>query len=476
MVFQSLSFLTFLAVTVIVCLAAGKKERRYGKLLLTGASMLFCLLGDHGVWALVIFLLGSAVSGFAIRAMSAAESARRRRRLLLLACCWHIGVLVLFKYTGFFTGGAVSIGWAPLGLSFFTFEQLWLLKEVYTGQYHWKQGDSLVLYALFFPCLTSGPILRPGDYFPQLEADGFLRPGWQDIAAGLYGICWGLVKKILLADPLGVIVGNGWGQAGALTASEAWLVILCYTLQLYLDFSGYCDMAAGAARLLGLRLPVNFDSPYRALSVGEFWKRWHMTLTAFLRECVYFPLGGSRRGPGRTYLHILLVFLISGFWHGAGWTFLVWGLLHGLAQILERIWGPRRERLPKALRWAMTFFFINIAWVFFRAPSLSAAGTVLRAALFGGVTRPGAWLLEGFFTTEQLALEIIAARVPFSLCWVILAVILVAAAVVSGSREHTIRRMDTFRPALWQGILLAVVTGWCVLSFTGITTFIYSNF
>ena len=245
----------------------------------------------------------------------------------------------------------MEVGWAPLGLSFFTFQQLWLLKEVYTGEYVPAPGDSLLLYGLFFPTVTSGPILRPGIFFPQLREKGFLHPDWSDAAAGIYAICCGTIKKVLLG----------------------------YTLRLYLDFSGYCDIAAGVARLFGLRLPMNFDSPYRSASVTEFWKRWHITLTTFLRECLYFPLGGSRRGAIRTYCNILIVFLVSGFWHGAGWTFLVWGALHGLAQVVERVWGRGRDRLP----------FVLPGTGLYRGPGAAGPGRHRRLCKTGGLAAGG---------------------------------------------------------------------------------------
>lgn len=163
---------------------------------------------------------------------------------MVLACVYHIAILVGFKYTEFLTGGAVEVGWAPLGLSFFTFQQLWLLKEVYTGEYVPAPGDSLLLYGLFFPTVTSGPILRPGIFFPQLREKGFLHPDWSDAAAGIYAICCGTIKKVLLADAFGTVVNNGWVHLEELSAPAAWLVILGYTLQLYFDFSGYCDIAA----------------------------------------------------------------------------------------------------------------------------------------------------------------------------------------------------------------------------------------
>ena len=483
MSFQSFGFLAFLAVTAGVCLLPGGRRFRLG--FLTAASLVFYIAGA-GWRGLAVLVLGLCVSAGAVRYAERTVSVpaggpggpdRRDPRVRLvfgLAAAWHIGVLAVFKYSGFLTGGLLSVPWAPLGLSFFTFQQLWLLHETAHGRFHPEHWDELLLYGFFFPTVVSGPILKPQAFFPQLH--GETRPCGQDLAAGLYAIAAGTMKKVLLADNLGVVVNNGWARLGDLSAPAAWLVILGYTLQLYLDFSGYCDIAAGAARLLGLRLPVNFNSPYRSLSVGEFWKRWHITLTSFLRECLYFPLGGSKKGPARTYLNILIVFLVSGLWHGAGWTFLVWGGLHGLGQIGERLWGQRRERLPVLVRWGLTFAFVNLAWVFFRAPGLGAAGELLSAAVTGGLARPDAWLLEGLLTRETMALGML---LPALKPWMnILRLFLlygVSLAVVLWPR-NALERAEDFRPAAWRCALLALGLSWSILSFSNVVTFIYSNF
>lgn len=477
MTFQSLSFLTFLAAVLAICLPAGRKHPAFGRAALTAASVVFYLWSfkAHAFLGFGVLLAGTAVSLLAGRALSRAQ-APRRRGILAAAICWHTAVLLIFKYTGFFTGGAADIGWAPLGLSFFTFQQIWYLKEVYTGQFAAQDAPSFLLYSFFFPAVSSGPIMRPGSFFPQLREEKFLRPDWQDAAAGLYALAVGMAKKVILADSFSVVVNNGWAQLGRLSAPEAWLVILGYTLQLYFDFSGYCDMAAGAARLMGIRLPVNFDSPYRSLSIGEFWKRWHITLTTFLRECIYFPLGGSKKGTLRTYLNIMAIFLISGFWHGAGWTFIFWGMLHGVCQVVERLWGSRREKLPKLLRWAMTFLLVNIAWVFFRAPSLPQAFELLRAAVSGGTAASSVPLFTGVFKTESEAVGVLIPalkNVSASICTAALYGGGLLAVLLPG---NTIRRMDTFRPTFWRGLLICLLFAWTILSFTGITTFIYANF
>ncbi len=466
---QSLAFLAFLTVTVCACRLLGRKAQVRA---LLAASLVFYLWnGAAGVWwSCGLLAASSAVS------LLAGNSLRRQRRrgVFLAAVCYHVAVLGIFKYTGFLTGGAVQTPFVPLGISFFTFQQIWYLHEVYTGAFPDAPAPAEYLtYSFFFPTVSSGPILKPQNFFPQLREAS---PQPRDTAAGLYALGLGLAKKVLLADNLGVLVNNGWGNLAGLTAPTAWCVILGYTLQLYFDFSGYCDIASGCARLLGLRLPVNFDSPYRSLSVTEFWKRWHMTLTSFLRENVYFPLGGSRKGKGRTYLNILLVYLVSGIWHGAGWTFILWGMLHGLAQVLERLWGKGRDALPKWLRWAVTFLFINVAWVFFRAPDLSAAFALLKTAMAGGIGGIPLWLAKGLFARELSALLILIPKIEPYTVYLRVGAVLGISLLAALWPRNVIRQMDAFRPNWRSGLYVLVLAAWSILSFTGVVTFIYSNF
>ena len=367
---QSLAFLAFLTVTVCVCRLL-PKERTW---VLLAASLVFYLWGGApaALWGCGLLAVSSLVSYLAANTLRK----HRRKSVLLAVVCYHIAVLGIFKYTGFFTGGAVRMPFVPLGISFFTFQQIWYLREVYAGTFSQVPTPAEYLtYSFFFPTVSSGPILKPGNFFPQLRETS---PLPQDTAAGLYAIGLGLAKKVLLADNLGVLVNNGWSSLSELTALTAWCVILGYTLQLYFDFSGYCDLAAGCARLLGLRLPINFDSPYRSLSVTEFWKRWHMTLTAFLRENVYFPLGGSRKGRGRTYLNILVVYLVSGIWHGAGWTFILWGLLLFLIMSAERL-----GLLAVLERWSFLghlymLFVIPLTWLVFAVTDIGQIALYLQ--------------------------------------------------------------------------------------------------
>ena len=471
--FQSLSFLLFLAVSVPATLAAGRKNRTAGRwLLLAFCAGFYLWNADRQAVSGFLVLLGGVLVTY-----GAVTARTTGRTLYPLAVCWHIGVLLWFKCAGWFAPELYH-GWMPLGLSFFTFQQLWLLAESARGNFSLRGEDrgALLLYSFFFPSVTSGPILKPQNFFPQLKSGAFLHPNGQDVAAGLYALSLGTAKKVLLADPLGTVVANGWAMTDTLSAPAAWITMLAYTLQLYLDFSGYCDIATGCARLLGIRLPVNFNSPYRSLSVGEFWKRWHITLTSFLRECLYFPLGGSKQGAGRAYLNILIVFLVSGFWHGAGWTFLIWGGLHGLAQIAERAWGKGRMALPKPLQWALTFLFVNLAWVFFRAPNLSAAMDVFSAAVTGGWELPLVQLASGVLDSEATALGTLLALPDAALSGLILSTLLAGGLVVSFWPKNTIQKMEEFRPNALSAVVCGGLLVWAILSFSGVATFIYSNF
>ena len=309
----------------------------------------------------------------------------RKKPLLWSGALALLAVLAFFKYTGFvlsltpLEGAFRPPAWLmPLGLSFVTFQQILWLRDCYDGAV--GKDVSPLDYACcitFFATATCGPITRVGELAPQLR-----RPApfsWDDLAAGLYCFALGLAKKVIVAGVFANGANFGYAHGKDLSPVECVLTILCYTLQIYFDFSGYCDMASGMARMMGVELPVNFNSPYQALSVKDFWGRWHITLSRFFRQCVYIPLGGNRRGTAAACRNIMVIFLLSGLWHGAGWGFLVWGALHGAAQVLERLLKGKAS-LPKPLAWALTFLFVNIAWVFFRAGSLGQA-----VALLGGL-------------------------------------------------------------------------------------------
>lgn len=425
---------------------------------------------------------------------AASENARQRtappRKTILLALglLANIGVLFYYKYMNFFLTEAGSILGKtfplrtivlPLGISFFTFQQISFLVDSWRGE---TEAYSLLEYACFvayFPQLIAGPIVTHDELIPQLRAPENRRLNWDNLARGLYLFSLGLGKKVLLADLFGNVANVGFNGVDALDSTGALVSMLAYTLQIYLDFSGYCDMALGIGKMMNIDLPGNFDSPYKALDIQDFWDRWHKTLTRFLTRYVYIPLGGSRKGKLRTYVNVMLVFLISGLWHGAGMSFLFCGVLHGAASVLTRMVkaSPGLQKLhpPKWLRWLLTFAFLNITWVFFRANSLSE-GFRFISALFSGNFGPVAeGYLSAFHLPEVTALcrwfSIDSPNYPAMLIGFFL-LNLLSILFLPNDLEKT----ERFQPTAGRMVYAAVVFVWSVFSLSGVSTFLYFNF
>jgi D-alanyl-lipoteichoic acid acyltransferase DltB (MBOAT superfamily) len=367
-----------------------------GVLVLLSASLIFC--ANNGVWQIAL-LTGSILFNFSIGlALNRLQKERAavRKATLLGGVAVNLFVLGYFKYAGFLAAilnSALGAGLTdphitlPVGISFYTFTQIAYLADVHAGR--GPRAPSLWTYALFvtyFPHVVAGPIIHWREMMPQFEAIAlkarslyFSSEHRGNICRGatLFGI--GLAKKLLIADQLAPFVERGYAAAANIGCADAWLLSLSYTFQLYFDFSGYTDMAIGMSLIFGVQLPFNFNAPYRAVSIQDFWRRWHMTLSRWLRDYVYIPMGGSRGGAYMTLRNLFLTFLIGGLWHGASWTFVVWGVLHGAASCVHRLWSGAGFRLPTGLSVALTFLFVDVAWVFFRAPNISAAFDVLSA-------------------------------------------------------------------------------------------------
>ena len=320
---------------------------------------------------------------------SVAQAFRRRPHdaLIWAGVVFNLAVLAVFKYTNFLAASVLELfgepftPWPivlPLGVSFFTFQQVSYLLDVRRGQAADYDFLDFACYVCFFPHLIAGPIIRHHELIPQFAQLLTRHIDRELIARGLLLFALGLVKKVWLADQLAPCADAGFAQAAPGMAA-AWQAALAYSLQLYFDFSGYSDMALGLAGMFGLTLPINFDAPYRATSIRDFWRRWHMTLSRFLRDYLYIPLGGSRAGPVRAYGAALGTMLLCGLWHGAGWTFIAWGGLHGVAVCCNRWWMARGYRLPALLGWVLTMLFVIAGWVLFRADDFHAAARMLMA-------------------------------------------------------------------------------------------------
>ncbi|MGE5203347.1 MAG: MBOAT family O-acyltransferase [Acidobacteriota bacterium] len=360
---------------------------------LLGVSLVFYGYWD---WRFTPLLVASIVFNWLAVALFFRTSLRR---ILVAAIAVNLLCLALFKYLGFFSEVfAEFTGWhgevvrlaLPLGISFFTFHHIIYLADLLRGRAPRYRFLEYSLYIALFPQILAGPLVRHSEIIQQFAASP-LRPGWERrVTQGVALFLIGLGKKILLADPLAATADPLFAKAAhaSLGIGEAWSAALAFPLQIYFDFSGYSDMAIGLSLMLGLVLPVNFDAPYRAASLREFWRRWHMTLSRFLRDYLYIPLGGNRHGLAAQLAALLITMALGGLWHGAGWTFLVWGTLHGLGLVAGVLWRNRLPPISPPLSWALLMLFLLLTWVFFRAPSLDAAGHIISAMAGNGVPGP----------------------------------------------------------------------------------------
>jgi len=309
-----------------------------------------------------------------------------KKAILTFGIVSNIVLLGYFKYTDFFIENInlltkeniPTLDLAlPLAISFFTFQQISYLVDSYRQETNEYDFINYALFVTFFPQLIAGPIVHHKEMMPQFSSPWNKVKNYKNIAMGIFIFSIGLFKKVVIADTFAVWANKGFDVSTTLTMFEAWATSLSYTFQLYFDFSGYTDMAIGAALLFNIALPQNFNSPYKATSIQDFWRRWHMTLSRFLKDYVYIPLGGNRGGRLKTYTNLMATFIIGGIWHGAGWTFLFWGILHGLAISIERLWSNLGFKLWPWFAWLLTFNFVNIAWVFFRAKEWEDATKVI---------------------------------------------------------------------------------------------------
>ena len=313
-----------------------------------------------------------------------------KKALLTFGIMVNILLLGYFKYTDFMivnfnmlfhTSTPLLHLALPLAISFFTFQQIAYLVDSYRTETSEYDFLNYALFVTFFPQLIAGPIVHHSEMMPQFFSPWNLVKKYKNIALGLFMFSIGLFKKVVIADNFAIWAMTGFDKSEVLSFFEAWATSLSYTFQLYFDFSGYTDMAIGVALLFNIKLPINFNSPYKSLNIQDFWRRWHITLSRFLKDYIYVPLGGNRKSTFRTYGNLMATFIIGGLWHGAGWTFIFWGFLHGMALVIHRIWNQVGFKIWTWLAWFLTFNFINFAWVFFRAKEWDDAIKVLKGMI-----------------------------------------------------------------------------------------------
>jgi D-alanyl-lipoteichoic acid acyltransferase DltB (MBOAT superfamily) len=401
MSFNSLEFIVFFTV---VCTVYFSMPHRFRWVLLLGASYYF--YASWNAVYLVLILASTAIDYSAGLLMSRTQDKRKRLLYMLGSLLCNLGLLFTFKYFNFFSDSLgllctqFGLPWnapnlkvlLPVGISFYTFQTLSYTIDIYRGkQDPEKHLGIFALYVAFFPQLVAGPIERSSRLLPQLHGNHDF--DYDRAVDGLRLMLWGLFKKVIIADRLALMVDLVYANPGAQPGPVLLLATIFFAFQIYCDFSGYSDIAIGAARLMGIQLMTNFDRPYTARSIADFWRRWHISLSSWFRDYVFIPMGGSRVRVSRMTFNILVVFIISGLWHGANWTFIIWGALHGLYYLLWRYTRDMRARtaqiialplpLQPFLHWSVTFTLVCVAWVFFRAESLSQALTIFKRLPMG---------------------------------------------------------------------------------------------
>ncbi len=472
MLFNSFAFVfLFLPITLILYFVLNHfKSEKLAKGWLVLASLYFYAFFNPSYLLIIISsILVNYIIGHLLHHPDYGDL--KRRLIVTLGILFNVGLLGYFKYRDFFIENVNAFFGTnmpllnillPLGISFFTFQQLSFVIDSYRRTSLKYDFLSYCLFVTFFPQLIAGPIVLPTEMLPQFEDHKNKKINYANLNKGLYIFAIGLAKKVLIADNLASWANNGFA-AEHLNCVEGWITSLSYTFQLYFDFSGYCDMAIGIGLMFNIKLPINFNSPYKAVNIQDFWKRWHMTLGRFLSNYLYIPLGGNRKGNTRTLINLLIVFLVSGIWHGAGWGFILWGMLHGLAILIHRVWKNAGLSMPSIVGWITTFFFVNIFWIFFRAENLDQAMNIILS----------------MFDVKTLNLSF-----PFSIAVgthsfinnTSILVIFLISCLISFFAKNSIQRLEIFNLQPIQSIEIIAYLYLSTLFLNKISTFLYWNF
>lgn len=448
-------------------------------------SMIF--YGYNSVEYLLILITSIVLNYLLVQMMGRTGSSGYRRMLLVLGLLLNLGILFCFKYYDFFIENVNAVLRTdyhflrltlPLGISFYTFQQLSYVIDSYRGECEQYSFLEYAAYVSFFPQLIAGPIVYHNELIPQLRAKENHRINYENMSKGIYAFALGMAKKVLIADTLSKVVTAGYANVNELNSISTILVMICYSMQIYFDFSGYCDMAYGIGFLFNVELPVNFNSPYKAVSVRDFWDRWHMTLTRFFTKYVYIPLGGSRKGTIRTYVNVMIVFLVSGIWHGANWTFILWGIVNGLGNLFDRLFAGFLDKIPRVIRTVATFCFCSIAWSMFRAESVGQGWQMIKNLQVTGDGKVYSAITDVF--NKLFEVQVISRAGFGSLIqiypWLMLVIFIVILIVVCLVMRNTQEKVNDGRYQTGRIVTTVVLLLWSVLSLSEVSEFLYFNF
>ena len=486
MLFNSYIFvLVFLPITLIGYFMLNKiNQNTISKIFLIVMSLYFYAYFNNSY---LIIILTSILFNYVIgKLLHKITNKNYRIICLIMGLVFNIGVLFYFKYYDFFisninyllhTDFNLKHLLLPLGISFFTFQQLSYVIDCYKNTADEYPFVDYALFVTFFPQLIAGPIVLHSETIPQFNNKENHRFNPSNMNKGIYAFSLGMAKKVLVADTLGLLVNDGFANIQGLGTIMAMIVMLSYTLQIYFDFSGYCDMAYGLGLMFNIEIPMNFNSPYKAIDIQYFWRRWHITLSRFLTTYIYIPLGGSRKGKLRTYINTMIVFFISGLWHGANYTFIIWGLMHGIAMCINRFIKPYVINVPSFIKWFINFVFINITWIFFRADTLNDAWLFIKE-LFNPNNNIDVTMLSKL-VREEFVLPLMLKNIVITdgykslvFALIMISVLLITVLICKNTYELS-KKFSTNCISI---ILIIIIALWSITSFAGVSTFLYFNF
>lgn len=479
MLFNSYTFLfAFLPVALSLFFILGHASSLLGAAWLGLASLFFYAWGSPLTH--LCLLLGSILFNYTVGLAIGGSQGAAKRAVFTLGIVGNLALLGYFKYANFLIdaiGADIPLGAIvlPLGISFFTFTQIAYLVDVWRGHARERNIVHYLLFVTYFPHLIAGPILHHAEMMPQFAKRETYRVNWKNMALGASIFAIGIFKKCVIADGAAPYADRIFGAATTtdLTMLEAWFGALAYTVQIYFDFSAYSDMAIGISILFGIRLPLNFNSPYKAANIIDFWRRWHMTLSRFLRDYLYIPLGGNRHGKFRRHANLLATMALGGLWHGAGWTFLIWGALHGTYLIINHAWRSAGRSMPKLAGMTLTFIAVVFAWVFFRADTLDHALAFTRAMV--DVSTLGTGIFPNFNFKDDAALYVV---LPLVMAWALPNVHDMFGrwnAMLSQRPRHNIR-WYTWRPSVGWALFSVTLLLTGILMMSGDSPFLYFRF
>lgn len=471
----------FLPAIIVLYFIAGKINRKAGKIVLILGSLFF--YGYNDMTTMIIMALSLGINQMFVRLMDESDY---QKRFFVAPVVINVGLLLYFKYTNFFfTNISMLFGREshlksiilPVGISFFTFQQIAYVVAYYKKEIKEYNAIDYFAYILYFPKILMGPLMDPVDFVEQFNDDEKKKINFENFSYGIKIFSYGLLKKVLLADTFAIAVNWAFENFEAASVADWLLVILFYTFEIYFDFSGYSDMAVGSSLMLNITLPINFDSPYKSSSIRGFWKGWHVSLTKFLTKYIFIPLGGSRKGMAFTCLNTMIVFLISGIWHGANWTFILWGIFHGLFSVLDRFIDKKPIKLLKPLRAVATFVIVNILWLLFRADTVGQWFYVLKKIVTEPLGTISNGLLEKFDMAElHLLLDQVRnyQAIPvdnYIATMIILIVIAIFICLIPKNNYTRLKKLSPFNM-----IFAAICFAWGITFLGGESVFVYFNF